>query len=79
MEHKLKAGVDTPGIFAAQIIITILTAFLLAFAVHNIKYFHMRIWEEKAMLGFYVFSILTLVSSLVNSWIDVVNWENPVW
>jgi hypothetical protein len=67
------------NVFCANIVVTILTFALIIFGVHNLFSFYRGLAEYKSTIGFYIFSLTTLISNCANSWINVSGWYELPW
>lgn len=68
-----------PYVLSANIIVTILTLFLIIFGIHNLYSFYKGLAEYKSTIGFYIFSLTTLISNCANGWIDINHWDALMW
>jgi hypothetical protein len=65
---KVKDCPQRPFSCGVLLTVTSLEVFLVAFGIYNFRMFFKHIRESNAMVLFYVFSILCLVTSTLESW-----------
>lgn len=68
-----------PCVLTVNIFVTILTLILIVFGIHNLYYFYKGLAEYNSTIGFYIFSLATLVFNLANDWIDINDWPTLKW
>lgn len=61
----------TKNILIANIIVTILTFMLIFFGIRNLKYYYKGLSEYNSTIGFYIFSLATLVLNVTNKWLYI--------
>jgi hypothetical protein len=73
------AGDPHPYVLSTNIVVTILTLFLIIFGIHNLYFFYKGLAEYKSTIGFYIFSLTTIISNCANGWIDIDNFKELKW
>lgn len=68
-----------PYVLSANIVVTILTSALVIFGIHNLYSFYRGLSEYKSTIGFYIFSLTTVITNCANSWINVDGWTSNPW